>query len=327
VRNTLHGNLLPLLLLVALTLPVDPQSQQQTATDEPIKLSAELVTLDAQVLSKKTGAVVGGLVRENFSLSEDGVRQQITHFSQDKLPLSILLLLDVSGSVSPIIKRVRDEGLRALHQLKPDDEVALMVFGLWAQVFQDFTRDRQLIAKRIADIEWIGQWIAEGTYIDEAVYQAAKHLAEASNPNSRRIIIIITDNLSNQQFGLGHSEADALGGLFETGTTVSGLVVGDFAKVVSDYQKKGFLVKDSIGNYVKETGGIVLQVDQDDAVTKLAALIERLRTRYSFGYTSRNEKRDGKFRKIKLTISPEVEHREGHVVVITKSGYYSRGPG
>jgi VWFA-related protein len=327
VRNTLHGHLLPLLLFVGLTLPVVPQSKQQTATDEPIKLSAELVTLDAQILSKRTGAVVGGLVRENFSLSEDGVKQKITHFSQDKLPLSILLLLDVSGSVSPIINRVRDEGLRALRQLKPGDEVALMVFGMWAQVFQDFTRDRQLIAKRVADIGGIGPWISEGTYIDEALYQAAKHLARASNPNSRRIVIIITDNLSNQQVGLAHSEQDALGALLETGATVSGLVVGDFAKVVSDYQKQGFLIRDSIGNFVKETGGIVLPVDQDDAVTKLAALIERLRTRYSFGYTSRNEKRDGRFRKIKLTISPEVEHREGNVVIITKSGYYSRGPG
>jgi len=323
VRTTLPGKLLPLFLVAGLTLSARPQSQRQSAPEEPLRLTAELVVTDAQVLSKKTGLVVNGLALENFSLYEDGVKQRITHFSQDKLPLSIVLLLDVSGSVFPTIDRVRDEGLRALRQLKPDDEIAIIVFGLWAKVFQDFTRDRELIAKRVADIGGIGPWISERTYIDEAIYQAANHMAQASNPDSRRIIITITDNLSNQLLGGGHSETDARKALLQAGVTVSGLVVGDFEKVAGEYRKKNVILKDSVGNYVKETGGIVLAVDKDDAVTKLAALIERLRTRYSFGYTSQNEKRDGKFRKIKLRVSPEIEHRVGGMSVITRTGYYA----
>lgn len=311
-------------LLVVLTATVRPEAQERSGPEEPLKLKAELVVLDAQVLSKKTGAVVNGLAPENFTLLEDGVRQRITHFSQDKLPLSIVLLLDVSGSVQPIIDQVCDEGLRALRQLKPDDEVALMVFGLWTTVLQDFTKDRDLITKRAREIRLMGQWIGERTYTHEAIFQAAAHLSRASNPDSRRITIIVTDNLSNQPNAVAHSQAEAMEMLFEAGAVVSGLVVGDFTAEFNRYKSQGRLIEDSIGNYVAETGGVVLEVDKDDVVSKLANLIDRIRTRYSFGYTPLNEKRDGRFRKLKLKISPEVERREGGIAILTRKGYYAR---
>jgi len=106
------------------------RSRAQEKQDEPLKLSTQLVVIDAQVLNKKTGLPVPGLTERDFVISEDGVKQQITHFSQDSLPLSIVLLLDVSGSVMPTINSVRESGLKALNQLKSGDEVALMAFGV-----------------------------------------------------------------------------------------------------------------------------------------------------------------------------------------------------
>ena len=79
-------------------------------------------------------------------------------------------------------------------------------------------------------------------------------------------------------------KADSLEMLTVSGAVLSGLVVGDFPGSVERYRKEGFFLKDSIGNGVRETGGLVLPVDKGDAVEKLALLIERLRSRYSFGY-------------------------------------------
>ena len=114
--------------------------------DEPIKLKGELVVLDAQVLHKKTGLAVDKLAREDFSIYEDGVKQHISHFSQDKLPLSVIILVDVSGSVTPNA-RAAGKLLRgaydAMKLLKPQDEVALMQFAARAAVVQPFTRDRK----------------------------------------------------------------------------------------------------------------------------------------------------------------------------------------
>jgi VWFA-related protein len=299
------------------------QSQAQEQQEEALKLSTQLVVADVQVLNKKTRVPVRGLTERDFLVYEDGVKQQLTHFSKDSLPLSIVLLLDVSGSVMPVIDSVRDSGLKALNELKPGDEVALMAFGVWTNVLQEFTKDRQLVAERVGAIERMGPWIREGTYIDEAVYESAQHFAKASIPDGRRIIIIITDNFSNQPPSLGHSEADSMQQLHAAGASVCGLVVGDFNAAVNEYRKKNFFIKDSIGGYITETGGILSQVDKDDVTVKLARLIERLRSRYSLGYTSLNEKRDGRFRNIKVKLLPAAERREGEVTIIARKGYYA----
>jgi uncharacterized protein with von Willebrand factor type A (vWA) domain len=64
-----------------------------------------------------------------FAITENGVKQEVSYFSRDALPLSIILLLDVSRSVRPIIHEIRDGALHALQRLKPEDEVAVMAFG------------------------------------------------------------------------------------------------------------------------------------------------------------------------------------------------------
>jgi hypothetical protein len=89
-----------------------PIIQKQDAAGEAIKLRTELILLEADALSKKTGQAIDGLKKEDFTLYEDGVRQDITHFSKDKLPLSVLILLDVSGSVWPSVKKLREGALR-----------------------------------------------------------------------------------------------------------------------------------------------------------------------------------------------------------------------
>ena len=309
-------------LLIALATLVFAQSEQKNR-DVVIKLKSELVVVDVQALSHKTGRVINGLKREDFTVSEDGVRQHIESFSQDQLPLSIILLLDVSGSVYPVLEQVRQQGLNALQQLKPEDEVAVMAFGSFTSVLQDFTRDRAATVRIIGFIETMGRWIREGTYLDEAIYQASLYSRKAANPDTRRCIIVITDNLSNQPEGVAHSQREAIEELRENGSVVSSLVVGDFAAAVKEYQSRRLILDDFIGAYVGETGGVSMQADQANASLKLAELIERLRTRYSLGYYSTNQKPDKKFRKISVKLSPDVTRREGKTDIRNKKGYYA----
>ncbi|HEY0347917.1 MAG TPA: hypothetical protein VGC60_07150, partial [Pyrinomonadaceae bacterium] len=71
------------------------------ATAEVVKVDVDLVTVDALVLQKNTARIVGGLQKEDFLIYEDGTKQEITHFSQDSLPLSVLLLIDRGGCLDP----------------------------------------------------------------------------------------------------------------------------------------------------------------------------------------------------------------------------------
>lgn len=137
-----------LILACALTVPVSMQTRERRVGEPPgdvVKVDVDLVVLDALVLQKKTGRIAGGLKQGDFLLSEDGVKQQITHFSQDSYPLSVLLLVDRGGCLDPFGSAVRHATLEALKRLKPEDEVALMSYHNTAELIEGFTRDRSRI--------------------------------------------------------------------------------------------------------------------------------------------------------------------------------------
>jgi hypothetical protein len=112
---------------------------------EIVKVDVDLVTVDALVLQKNTARVVGGLKKEDFALLEDGTKQEITHFSQDSLPLSVLLLVDRGGCLDPFSAEVHRAASDAIARLKPSDEVAVMTYDDTTRLLQGFTRNRSLI--------------------------------------------------------------------------------------------------------------------------------------------------------------------------------------
>ncbi len=315
---------------VILLFTLTPFGFAQAQTDEPLKLSAELVVVDAQILNKKTGAAIGNLKREDFALYEDGVAQQITHFSQDKLPLSILLLVDTSGSVWDIINEMREQLVQSLQHLKETDEVALMGTASRTHLYQDFTKDRKLIAERIQAIDKkaLGR---QGILLHDALFAAAEHLRRAANPASRRVIIVVTDNLSTQMIGKGHSEKEALEAVYESGGAICGLHISTLNATIlkfdpAYYVLKPFLFRGDIYSYADKTGGEVMKSNKAEASKKLAEIIDRLRTRYAIGYVSSNTNKDGKFRKIKVKLTSAVEKREGKLDIVTRRGYYGQKP-
>lgn len=318
----------------------------QSNQDEPIKLRGELVVLDAQVLHKKTALAVSNLRREDFVVYEDGVKQHISHFSQDKLPLSVVILFDVSGSVSANRKsvgRLLTGAYEALKLLKPEDEVALMQFAEKATLIQSFTRDRDLVVNSMARMDGRGQY---GTHVDEGILRATEYMRSASNPDSRRVIIAVTDDvtvsIANRAYTTPttQAEGDALRELYESGSVVCALLYESQDNSVTrkeQLQTTEPIISDPSGSpgtpqvkldvakrFAEATGGVLIKTSQEDIPTRLTEMIERLRQRYTIGYSSSKTAHDGKFRKIKLTVTPQVEKREGSVVVITRRGYYAK---
>ncbi|HLG14401.1 MAG TPA: VWA domain-containing protein [Blastocatellia bacterium] len=314
------------LLITLVSFGVHPQQQSQS--EEPIRLSTELVVVDAQVLSKKSGLAVGGLGKGDFTVYEDGVKQVITHFSQDVLPLSVVILLDVTSSVAPVQRELREGAVEALRHLKPRDDVALMEFAAHARVVQSFTWDRQSIADGIQRAN--AQGLGNGTFINEAIYQAADYLGRASSPSTRRVIIAVTDDVSTQRLPLVPSETTVLGELYKSGSTVAGLIFDTpekSAQAISTGQLSRSVLDQPLGlvaGYANQTGGVSLTFNRGDLREKFGQLLDRLRSRYTIGYIPSNARRDGRFRKVKITVSPEAEQRLGKIAVKTRKGYYAR---
>jgi VWFA-related protein len=307
-----------MLLILSSALIAAPNSfAQEKDPIDIVKVNTDLVVFDAQVIDKKTGRVVGDLNREDFELSDSGTRQQISYFSRDELPLSIILLLDVSRSVRPIIHDIRDGALNALQRLKPDDQVAVMAFSDRSQLAQDFTKDRALVSKKIEEVTATSV-LGNGTYLGAAMEEAALRMQTAPTPTSRRVIIVITDNIA---VSIASQQRSVLHDLFESGTVVYGLIVraamGKVFNLLSFGQIKG------VNRYVEETGGEVIGADKKEVDTKLANVIDRLRARYAIGFRPSNAIDDGKFRPVAIKISPTTKRKE-KPIVLTKRGYYLR---
>ena len=331
------------LLLAALLLSAaDAQTAQTQEPDEVIKVNTELVVIDAQVLHKKTGRIIATLGRDDFQLYEDGVKQEITFFSQDKLPLSVVLLFDLTDTVRPVLKPLAKGALAALEHLKPEDEVAVLTYAASAQLLQDFTTDRQLV---VAAIERASEMRSdEAAFFNEGVYQAAARTAQAHNPASRQVIIWLTDNVPNVPSehmraehgrsvaaGQLHTEQDAFNELFESGSVVCGLLERSLlSKLATVLYTKNPLFSaqrhkvppGDVYKYAEQTGGEVLRASSDEVSRKLAELIDHIRTRYSLGYRPSVEQPAGKFCKIKLVVAPSIAKREGKLLVKTRAGYF-----
>ncbi len=322
LKQSIHP-LMVLLLVVAIASPFAATAvcQEKSASDEVITINSDLVVVDAEVVDKKTRQRIGNLKREDFALYDDGVKQDITYFSQDKLPLSIVLLLDLSGSVKPIIEQISNGALDALQRLKPEDEVALMAFADEVELVQDFTRDRQLMSGKIASVGKTSN-VGAGTLLNKAVYEAAREMPHASNPASRRVIIVVTDNIA------GSSKSDAgrkaFTELFETGSVVSGLIVrGGFGKAIN-IMSLGQVR--ALNPYAERTGGEIMNADKKEVETKLAELIDHLRTRYSFGYRPSSAVVPGVFHhlEVKLLAPAAVVPQKDRLTVRVKEGYYAQ---
>lgn len=293
---------------------------------DELRLAVDLVLLDAQVMQQKTGRVVGSLKKEDFNLLEDGVKQQITHFSQDTLPLSVILLVDRGGCLDPFNDKVRRATLEALSRLRPQDEVALMAFHNTVDLVSGFGRDRN----RILDaLDHLPPHDEEANHcFNSAFYDAAEYMNKAANPDGRRVIIVITGITAFFNCA-GPTGEQARLAVLESGSVVCGII----PKTAEQRMENGIMrTVTGIGGMFKaktsnlkqladETGGEVLSDKPENLNRTFNDLIDHLRTRYSIGFVSTNARRDGTFRKLKLDVTQPSGKSDERLVVRTKRGY------
>lgn len=98
------------------------------AQEEVIRIDTALVNLNV-VVKDRQGRRLRGLTREDFDVSEDGVRQEITHFVAEKRALRLVLLFDVSVSMEAVLPTIKQEAIALLNTLHADDKVNIVSFA------------------------------------------------------------------------------------------------------------------------------------------------------------------------------------------------------
>lgn len=314
-------------LLAALSSPLSVTRLSQSPSDEQSPtLRADLVLVDVLPMQKKTGRIIGDLNKEDFLIYEDGVKQAISHFSKDKLPVSVVLLVDRAGCVNAFNEQIRAATIQAINHLKPEDEVAIMTFSNKVALDQPFTLDRKAIAAKIVSVEQ--QHHSEQHYFNQAIYEASEYMKRAANPAGRRAIIALTSLEASIDFSK-ISEKEALLSVLESGAVVSGILVqtlggrieqGIRGKPTSVLRHLG-LRSGSLKMFVEETGGELIGARPNKIDETLNRLVDNISASYSLAYTSTNTARDGKRRRIRVQLSPEVEKREGEASLLARRSY------
>ena len=326
-RQTLLSSLIVAISLsiVSSTGQSQEKSSEQSKSDI-VKLNIYLVTLDAQVLRQNTDRIAWKLKQDDFVLFEDGIKQKIINFSQDTLPLSVILLIDRRGCLDPFSDKIQKAVGETIKELKTDDELAVMTFSDKTELVLPFNTDKTKVVETLAKLPAHDD--AANHCFNAAFYDAASYMREAGNPIGRRVIILITGITKGINCGR-HSSEEARTEVLESGSTVCALVPHEGKDMLengvmhgaTDIGKVIGVGTLNVKSLIEETGGELVSAKPDNIEFLFDNLITRIRTRYALGFVSTNTKRDGAYRRLKLQVAPDTEKREGKLIVKTRRGY------
>ena len=312
-----------------------PPNQQEPTQQSPTKLTTIVRTVDvlATVLNRRN-KLVPDLSKEDFKITDDGVQQEIRHFSkQSDIPLRIGLLMDTSNSIRDRLKFEQDAAVNFLYTVlrRGKDQAFAMTFDDEPQVIQGFTGDTGMLRDQVIKTRAGG-----GTAVYDAIYEAcAKHLSNPPRPPGddpdvvRRVMILISDGEDNLS---DHTRAEAVEMAQRTGVviyTISTSIQWVTTTAEKDCRATGtckYHLTDGdkiLQDLAEETGGrSFYPYHVDDLDQSFQDIGDELRNQYQITYNPSNFVPNGKYHRIKIEVP-----KFGGYQVRARRGYYARPNG
>ncbi|MBZ5707382.1 MAG: VWA domain-containing protein [Acidobacteriia bacterium] len=233
-----------------------------------------------------------GLERQHFSVFEDNRRQDLRDFSAEDAPISVGLVLDLSGSMGNKFVIEREAVEQFFRNANSQDDYCVVTFADKPRVLATSTQSIEDIEQKLAATKPDGH-----TALLDAIYLAVTRLHSARY--ERKAILIISDGGDNHsRYGLG--EIKSL--LQESGVEVYAIGIFDTALFKSFEE---FMGKRWLGEITDPTGGRTVAATSLEKVPEIAAAISReVRNQYVLAYRPSNQARNGKWRKIKVQVTP-----------------------
>jgi Ca-activated chloride channel family protein len=266
---------------------------------------AEKVDVDVvQVIATVTdgnGHFVAGLPRSAFHVSEDGKPQKLSHFGSEDVPLELIVAVDVSGSMTPAMPRLKMAVKEFLGAVPARDQVTLLGFN--DSIFA-LTRRAVDPAERMKAVDRLAPWGATALY--DVILRGVDMLGKQPG---RRAIVIFSDG---EDQGSHASIADVERRLQASDVTLYMIGQGRGVEVAA--------LKTVMQRLVEPTGGRALFTDSIDQLhASFTDLLEELSNQYLLGYESSNARRDDTFRKINVQV-------DGQSRVRARQGYRATAP-
>ncbi len=299
------------------------------AQDLPsIKVDVDLVNILTSVRDKR-GALIPGLQKEDFTILEDGKAQPIKYFTKETdLPLTIGLLVDVSGSQRNLIDIERNAASQFFRDvLRKKDLAFLISFGEETELLQDYTGSSRLLTEGLGELR-VSSGVSglhpgpvptigspRGTVLYDAIYLAAND--KLKGEVGRKVIVVITDGV-DQGSRLTRNQA------------IEAAQKSDAVIYSVDYSDPGAYGPFGFGGgggeaelrkMSDETGGRVYKVDRKHPLdTVFKELQDEMRSQYSIAYTPTNQVKDGGYRHLEVRVANK------DLKAQARKGYYAIKP-
>ncbi len=277
--------------------------------DGPVITNTDLITLTVTV-TDTYGRFVSGLNKNAFTVLDEKKPQEITFFSDDDSPVSVGVLFDVSGSMSgDKIKRARDALAKFIQTSHNSDEYFLIGFNSRAQLLLDKTRDGNSVLDKLTFVQ-----TRNNTALYDACYLGVEKVQRGTHP--KRALLLISDGQDNNS-RYTFNELRRL--LKESDVVLYGVGILSGVDAGSPMGMEGQGILDELASV---SGGKAFfprsAAEMDDIFEQIAL---ELRHQYSIGYKPSDFPGDGKWRKIKVRVTPP--RGLPRLFVRSKEGYYS----
>ena len=277
---------------------------------------ARVLLVEVYVTVKdEDGGFITDLRQDQFTIQEDGRPQKTVLFTTERKPIQVVLLLDVSASMKRedrLVKAV--EAARAfVEALEPKDSVAVLAFSDETKVLQPFTLEREPLLAAIGATE-----PQRGTSLYDAIHVAAATLGEQEG---RRALILLSDGQDLSYDGIGPGSTHT----FEEAVTetlrqqVTAYTIGLGEQLESDYDfDRRHSAKEVLTRLAEDTGGRFFPVSRPGRLRgAFERVLDELRFQYLLGYNPSNDRRDGTWRSIAVSVS------RPRVKVSARKGYFA----
>jgi VWFA-related protein len=305
--------------------------------DDTIRVESTIVRMNVGVVDRK-GRPITTLDRSKFTVYEDGVKQEISRFEPTAAPFSVVMILDMSGSTLGFRQIIRQSATRFVDALAPDDRVAVIEFYDKVNLRNDFTTDRSTILNSIQLANGRGK-----TQLYKALDFALDKLA--GEGKRRKAIIVLTDGVDTAVRDRDRQVLETIKD-DEVPTAIKPEISEELNRVLAKSDRQGVTIyplalpsgdpskladptprqiamfnaaRARLQLVADRTGGTISAIERLEQMGTLYAQVAAdLRTLYTIEYQPINDKRDGRWRSIKVEVTdPDLISR-------TRQGYFAK---
>jgi Ca-activated chloride channel family protein len=286
-------------------------SEQAKLGGKPIQMDVQLALVNVTV-TDPYDRLVTGLDKSDFRVFEDNVPQEIVNFSAEDVPISIGIVLDMSGSMSDKVEKVRQSAVQFLRTANPRDEFFLVSLHDQAELTSPFTTSIEDLQNRMMFTAAKGQ-----TALFDGIYLGLSQMGRARN--GRRALLIISDGGDNHS---RYTEADIRKIVKESDCQLYSIGVFDTNDMGRTLEER--YGPTLLSEIAELSGGRVFPVASLNDLPDIAAKIgTELRNQYVLGYRPSNARHDGAWRKIKVKLN--LPRGMPPLNVYAKTGYPAPG--